>query len=120
MSLFEDGTYSACSHFCSAKNWFRKVDSVLIFEENPDHGACAFPGLNVVSGLNRGYSPMATVGVARWSKIGMIEYLLRTGRMLYCGCRGADGTLRTVIRSFSSLDLSWLHKYNLFTTPNIL
>jgi hypothetical protein len=84
----------------------RKVDSVLIFEEKPDHGACAFPGLNVVSGLNCGYSPIATVGVARWSKIGIIEYLVKTGRILYCGCSGADGTLRTVIRSLSSLDRS--------------
>ena len=77
-----------------------------MFEEKPDHGACAVPGLNVVSGLNCGYLSMATVGVARWSKMGIIEYLLRTGRMLYCGCSGADGSLRIVIRSFSSLDRS--------------
>jgi len=77
-----------------------------MFEEKPDHGACAFPGLNVVSRLYCGYSPMETVGVARWSKMGMIEYLVKTGRILYCGCSGADGALRAVIRSFNCLDLS--------------
>ena len=28
-SLLDDGTYSACSHRCSPKNWLRSVDSTL-------------------------------------------------------------------------------------------
>jgi hypothetical protein len=73
-------------------------------DENRDHGACALLGLNVCSGLNVGNDSIGTDGVARWSKMGMMEYFVKTGRMLYCGCKGADGTFRADILSFNSFE----------------
>ena len=61
-------------------------------------------GRNVVIGKKFGAPIITKDGVARWSKIGMMEYFVKTGRMLYCGCKGADGMFRADILSFNSLE----------------
>ena len=78
------------------------MDSSLMCDAKPSHGAFALPGLKFVFISYVGTRFNGTVGTTRRSRIDIMSYLVDTGRLLKCGCKGVVGTFRAEIRSFSS------------------